>query len=165
MNIKYNNVNITIITETKGGEKMENLCKKFPKICNCPHKDKIDKDLQNNKSPYYISKWLSKTECPISAPTIRKYQNYLKECGELKPPEITIDNEEIDEVLLKKLRYAANNVDFDNMNPNVQVQWVLGLYKILFGDKKVVNADIESKVTLERLFDDNLINDIIDGGL
>ena len=85
----------------------------------------------------------------------------MKDNGEIKPPETTFDNEDVDEILLKKLRYAAKNVDFDNMNPNVQVQWVLGLYKILFGDKRIINADVESRLTLNQLFDDDVIDKIL----
>ena len=58
---------------------MEDVCRKFPKICNCPYKNDIDNDLQKGKSPYYIAKWLKDTDCPISHETIRKYQKYLFE--------------------------------------------------------------------------------------
>ena len=58
---------------------MEDICKRFPKICNCAYKDDIDNDLQKGKTAYYISKWLKETDCPISYDTIRKYQKYLIE--------------------------------------------------------------------------------------
>lgn len=133
---------------------MEELCNKFPKICNCPYKDRIDKDLRNGKTPNYISKWLKETECPISAPTIRKYQNYLKQQGEIKPPKpiINIDNECLDDKIEKLLHYGMDNIKFDEMNPNVQVQWLLGLLKIVKGDKHNVAMDANLKTSiLEKL--------------
>lgn len=149
--------------KTGGISNMEELCNKFPRVCNCPYKEKIDDYFNNGKSAYFICKWLKKTDYPISYNTLKKYYDYLKDNDKIKPPETSVDNEEVDEILLKKLRYAANNVDFDNMSPNVQVQWVLGLYKILFGDKRIVNADINSKITMDTLFDDDLIDEILDG--
>ena len=137
-----------------GGTSTDELCKKFPKICECVHKERIDTDLKNNKSPYYVAKWLKETDCPISEGTIRRYQNYLKQHGEIKAPEpiSDIDKECIDEKLSKKLIYAIDNVDFDNMNPNVQVQWILGLHKILYGDKHNVTMDANLKASiLEKL--------------
>lgn len=141
---------------------MEDLCDKFPRVCNCPYKEDIDNYFNQGKSAYFVCKWLKKTDYPISYNTLKKYYDYLKDNGEINSPEITLDNEEIDDILLKKLRYAAKNVDFDNMNPNVQVQWVLGLYKILFGDKRIINADVESKLTLNQLFDDEVIDKILE---
>ena len=140
---------------------MEELCDKFPKVCKCPYKEGIDDYFNQGKSAYFVCKWLKKTDYPISYNTLKKYYDYLKDNGEIKPPETTFDNEDVDEILLKKLRYAAKNVDFDNMNPNVQVQWVLGLYKILFGDKRIINADVESRLTLNQLFDDDVIDKIL----
>ena len=150
--------------QIKGGiSTMDELCDKFPRVCNCPYKEDIDNYFNNGKTAYFVCNWLKKTDYPISYNTLKKYYDYLKDNGDIKSPKTTFDNEEIDDILLKKLKYAANNVDFDNMNPNVQVQWVLGLYKVLFGDKRVINADINSKVTMCSLFDDALIDEILDG--
>lgn len=144
---------------------MDDLCKKFPRVCNCPYKEDIDNHFKNGKTAYYVCQWLKKTDYTISYSALKKYYDYLKENGEINPSfETTLDNEEIDEILLKKLQYAANNVDFDNMNPNVQVQWVLGLYKILFGDKHHVNmaADITSNNDTTHKFNEETLNVIRD---
>ena len=144
---------------------MEELCDKFQKVCKCPYKEGIDDYFNQGKSAYFVCKWLKKTDYPISYNTLKKYYDYLKDNGEINPSfETSMDNEEIDEVLLKKLRYAANNVDFDNMNPNVQVQWVLGLYKIVFGDKHQVNmaADITNTNDTTHAFDEDTLSVISD---
>ena len=127
---------------------MEDLCKKFPKICNCQYKDKIDADLENGKSPYYIANWLKDTDCSISDTTIRKYQNYLKQKGELNPRKLITDDDGLDDKLNKLLDYALDNVKFDEMNPNVQVQWILGLLKIIRGDKHNLAMDANIKAEI-----------------
>lgn len=122
---------------------MDDLCNKFPRVCNCPYKERIDKEFkEEGKTVYYVCQWLKKTEYPISYPTLKKYYDYLKENGEIKPPEpVEIEPDCIDEKLQKKLEYALDNIKFDDMNPNVQVQWVLGLLKIIRGDKHNVAVD------------------------
>lgn len=121
----------------------DDICKKFPKVCNCPYKDRIDDDFKNNgKTAYYVCKWLKNTNYPISYSALKKYYDYLKQNGEIKPPEpVEIEPDCIDEKLQKKLEYALDNIKFDDMNPNVQVQWVLGLLKIIRGDKHNVAVD------------------------
>ena len=122
---------------------MDDLCNKFPRVCNCPYKERIDKEFkEEGKTVYYVCQWLKKTEYTISYPTLKKYYDYLEENGEIKPPEpVEIEPDCIDEKLQKKLEYALDNIKFDDMNPNVQVQWVLGLLKIIRGDKHNVAVD------------------------
>ena len=138
----------------QGDNHMEDICKKFPKICNCPYKEDIDKDLQKGKSPYYIAKWLKDTECPISHETIRRYQKYLIEHGGLKQEhQSPSDNEdELLTLLQKKTSKALQNLELESANPNVQVQFILGALKLLIGTKSQVdiNADVRSEL-LEKL--------------
>ena len=133
---------------------MEDICKKFPKICNCPYKEDIDKDLQKGKTPYYIANWLKDTECRISDSTIRRYQRYLLEHGELKQEQESPSDKE-DELLTlleKKTSKALQNLELESANPNVQVQFILGALKLLIGTKSQVdiNADVRSEL-LEKL--------------
>ena len=144
---------------------MEDICKKFPKICNCPYKEDIDNDLKKGKTPYYISNWLKNTECKISDTTIRRYQKYLLEHGgiqqETQSPSHKEDN------LLTKLEKNASkaleSLDMDQVSDNVKVQLILGACTLIYGNKHLINADIDSRLTLDNLFDDDLINEIIDG--
>ena len=133
---------------------MEDICRKFPKICNCPYKENIDKDLQKGRTPYYIANWLKDTECKISDSTIRRYQRYLLEHGELKQKqESPSDNEdELLTLLQKKTSKALQNLELESANPNVQVQFILGALKLLVGTKSQVdiNADVRSEL-LEKL--------------
>ena len=145
---------------------MEDICKKFPKICNCPYKDDIDKDLQKGKTAYYISKWLKDTECPISYDTIRKYQKYLIEHGGIKQEKQSPSNNE-DTLLTKleqKAQKAINNLDMDGLSDNVKVQFILGAYKILYGNKHQVNmaADINHTKTAQVHIDENTLGVLSD---
>ena len=129
---------------------MEELCKKFPKICNCPYKEDIDKDLQKGKSPYYIAKWLKETECPISHETIRRYQKYLLEHDMIQQEQSSPSDHE-DELLTllgKKTSKALQNLELESANPNVQVQFILGALKLLVGTKQQVdvNANIRNEL-------------------
>ena len=141
---------------------MEELCKKCPKICNCPYKEDIDQDLRKGKTPYYISQWLKKTECSISDNTIRRYQKYLIEHDaipqESESPSHTEDN------LLTKLEkvstIALESLDMTKVSDNVKVQLILGACKLIYGNKHLINST--SHVTLDKLFDDDLINEILD---
>ena len=141
---------------------MEELCKKFPKICNCPYKEDIDQDLRKGKTPYYISQCLKKTECSISDNTIRRYQKYLIEHDaipqESESPSHTEDN------LLTKLEkvstIALESLDMTKVSDNVKVQLILGACKLIYGNKHLINST--SHVTLDKLFDDDLINEILD---
>ena len=143
---------------------MEDICKKFPKICNCPYKDDIDNDLQKGKTPYYISKWLSETECKISDTTIRKYQKYLLEHDGLKQETASPSHQE--DNLLTKLEQKANqaleSLDMDQVSDNVKVQLILGAAKLIYGNKHILNGNLDSRVNLDKLFDDDLIDEILD---
>ena len=143
---------------------MEELCKKFPKICNCPYKDDIDKDLQKGKTPYYIAKWLREKDCPISDKTIRKYQKYLIEIGEItfeqKQGSPSHAEDDLLTQLEKKASAALESLDMDHVSDNVKVQLILGACKLIYGNK--YNVEAESKVTMQNLFDDDLIDKILD---
>ena len=146
---------------------MEDLCKKFPKICNCPYKEDIDNDLKKGKTAYYISKWLSETECPISYDTLRKYQKYLIEIGEITTEQKTGSPSHKEDNLLTKLETKATaaleSLDMENISDNVKVQLILGACKLIYGNKHLVDANVDSRVTMESLFDDELIDTILDG--
>ena len=146
---------------------MEDLCKRFPKICNCPYKEDIDNDLKKGKTAYYISKWLSETECPISYDTLRKYQKYLIEIGEITSEQKTGSPSHKEDNLLTKLETKATaaleSLDMENISDNVKVQLILGACKLIYGNKHLVDANVDSRVTMESLFDDELIDTILDG--
>ena len=146
---------------------MEDLCKRFPKICNCPYKEDIDNDLKKGKTAYYISKWLSETECPISYDTLRKYQKYLLEIGEITTEQKTSSPSHAEDNLLTKLEkkatQALESLDMENISDNVKVQLILGACKLIYGNKHLVDANVDSRVTMETLFDDELIDTILDG--
>ena len=145
---------------------MEDICKKFPKICNCSYKDDIDKDLKNNKSPYYIAKWLKNTDCSISEGTIRKYQKYLIEIGEIVTEQKHASPSHSEDNLLTKLEKKAtaalDSLDMENVSDNVKVQLILGAVKLIYGNKHLINGNLDSKVTIDKLFDDDLIDKILD---
>lgn len=143
---------------------MEDICKKFPKICNCPYKEDIDNDLKNGKTAYYISKWLAETECPISYDTLRKYQKYLIEIEEITTEQKQGSPSHAEDNLLTKLEkvstIALESLDMDKVSDNVKVQLILGACKLIYGNKHLINST--SHVTLNKLFDDDLINEILD---
>ena len=138
-----------------GDNNKEDICRKFPKICNCPYKEDIDKDLRKGKTPYYISQWLRKTECHISDTTIRRYQKYLHQTGGI--PQQTKSPSQHEEDLLtlleKKTNKALKNLELESANPNVQVQFILGALKLLVGTRQQldINADVTSEVTTNLL--------------
>jgi hypothetical protein len=146
---------------------MEDICKRFPKICNCAYKDDIDNDLQKGKTAYYISKWLKETDCPISYDTIRKYQKYLIETGEINTEQKQASPSHAEDNLLTKLEAKATkaleSLDMDNVSDNVKVQLILGAAKLIYGNKHILNGNVNSRVTLDKLFDDDLIDEILDG--
>ena len=146
----------------RGNKLMEDICKRFPKICNCPYKDDIDNDLQKGKTPYYIAKWLKNTECPISEDTIRRYQRYLLEHDGLKQETASPSHNEDNLItkLEKKATQALESLDMDQVSDNVKVQLILGACKLIYGNKHMINST--SHVTLDKLFDDDLINEILD---
>ena len=146
---------------------MEDICKRFPKICNCAYKDDIDNDLQKGKTAYYISKWLKETDCPISYDTIRKYQKYLIETGVINTEQKKESPSHTEDNLLTKLEAKATkaleSLDMDNVSDNVKVQLILGAAKLIYGNKHILNGNVNSRVTLDKLFDDDLIDEILDG--
>lgn len=154
------------LIKNKGDVHMDDICKKFPKICNCPYKEDIDKDLQNGKTPYYIAKWLKDTECPISHETIRRYQKYLLNNGGLVQEQGSPSEAEEDLLteLQKKAKKAINNLDMDNLSDNVKVQFILGAYKILYGNKHQVNMAAEVTNTNDTIhnFDEDTLSVISD---
>ena len=138
---------------------MDNLCKKFPKICNCPYKEDIDNQLQQGKTPYAISKWLSKTECPISESTLKRYRTYLTERGMLSNNPTPIDHntelnkESIDAILRPKLFEAIQTLDLTRCSPNVTTQFIIGVYKLLYGEAEAappVDPELSSLASDER---------------
>ena len=51
----------------------------------------------------------------------------------------------------------------ENISDNVKVQLILGACKLIYGNKHLVDANVDSRVTMESLFDDELIDTILDG--
>jgi hypothetical protein len=51
----------------------------------------------------------------------------------------------------------------DNVSDNVKVQLILGAAKLIYGNKHILNGNVNSRVTLDKLFDDDLIDEILDG--
>jgi len=145
---------------------MEDICKRFPKICNCPYKDDIDNDLKKGKTAYYINKWLKDTDCPISYDTLRKYQKYLIEIGEITTEQKQASPSHAEDNLLTKVEkiasLAADSIDMDKLSDNVKVQLILGAAKLIYGNKHLINGNLDSRVTLDKLFDDDLIDEILD---
>ena len=128
---------------------MDDLCNKFPRVCNCPYKDRIDNDFKNGKTAYYVCQWLKDTDYTISYSALKKYYDYLKAHGEIKPPEpLYNEDNNLDEKLTKLLDYGLQNIKFDEMNPNVQVQWLLGLLKIVKGNKHNLEMDANIKAEI-----------------
>ena len=135
---------------------MEDLCKKFPRVCNCPYKDDIDKDFKNGKTAYYVCQWLKKTEYTVSYSSLKKYYDYLVENGEIvieqKKGSPSDSEDQLLTLLEKKTQKALQNLELESANPNVQVQFILGALKLLVGTKQQVdiNADVKSDL-LEKL--------------
>jgi len=148
----------------QGGCFIEELCRKFPKICNCPYKEDIDKDLKEGRSPYYIAKWLKETECSISETTIRTYKKYLIQRGMLdtkvtpKPKPQTNNKEAIFEKAESLLGECLDSINFEQMSDNVKVQFALGMMKILYPQDGIVESE-EIEITDE---DVEWINNVSD---
>ena len=145
---------------------MEDICKKFPKICNCPYKEDIDNDLKKGKTPYYVANWLKKTECKISDTTIRRYQKYLIEHDEIQQQQESPSHAEDDLLtkLEKKAAAALESLDMEQVSDNVKVQLILGACKLIYGNKYNLDANVDSRVTMNSLFDDDLIDEILNEG-
>lgn len=50
----------------------------------------------------------------------------------------------------------------DKLSDNVKVQLILGAAKLIYGNKHLINGNLDSRVTLDKLFDDDLIDEILD---
>ena len=106
------------------------------------------------------------TDCPISHDTIRRYQKYLLEHGEIKQETQSPSHKE-DNLLTqleKKAQAALESLDMEQVNDNVKVQLILGACKLIYGNKHLIDANVDSRVTLDKLFDDDLIDTILDDG-
>ena len=67
-------------------------------------------------------------------------------------------------LLQKKAKKAITNLDMDNLSDNVKVQFILGAYKILYGNKHQVNMAAEVTSTNDTLheFDEETLTVISD---
>lgn len=151
-----------------GGTQMEDICKKFPKICESPYKEYIDKDLENNKPPAYIEEQIrkyakTKDEC-ISRETIRRYKNYMvthTEITQHTSKETKQSTYELEEELIKKIHQRSGEILLEilpTLSGGNVVQLFLGTGKLL------QNMDIISNNTenLSELINDNtkaMLND------
>lgn len=138
------------------GVSAEDICKKFPRVCKCPYKEDIDKDFQEGKTAYYVCKWLKDTEYSISYSALKKYYDYLVETGTLDltvTPKPKPNKDEVDYEISLKLLDAIKSFNPDKASDNVKVQWILGVYKMLYGTSYQVdmNADVKSEVTTNLL--------------
>jgi hypothetical protein len=130
---------------------MDELCKRFPRVCNCPYKEDIDNDFKNGKTAYYVCQWLKKTEYSISYSALKKYYDYLVETGEIdktvtpQPKPELKGKEAAFQKGEKLLLQCLDSIDFDGMSDNVKVQFALGMMKILYpADTGVPDAqDVE----------------------
>lgn len=143
------------------------LKEKFPIVYTCPYKEDILNCFKKGHSAYSVNKWLNKKEKIISRSRLNDLKKWLDSIGYVEPPQkdedITPDKKEIDNILLKKILLCAKDLDFEKMSDNVKVQFILGGYKALFGSNIDFNANVDSRVTLDKLFDDDLIDTILDG--
>lgn len=144
---------------------MDDIFKKFPKICSCPYKKDIDKDLKKGKTPYYISKWLEGTECPISDATIRRYQKYLIEEGLIDLNEQVSPSDAEDELitlLQQKATEGIRTLKIDGLSDNVKVQLILGACKLIYGNKHQVDmaASVNQKANVT--IDETVLKELTD---
>lgn len=143
---------------------MEDLCKKFPRVCNCPYKKDIDNDFKNGKTAYYVCQWLAKTEYSISYSALKKYYDYLVSIGEIntlvkpKPKPQTNNKEAIFEKAESLLGDCLDSINFEQMSDNVKVQFALGMMKILYPQDGIVESE-EIEITDE---DVEWINNVSD---
>jgi hypothetical protein len=143
------------------------LKEKFPIVYSCPYKEDILNCFRQGHSAYSVDKWLNKKEKIISKTRLNDLKKWLDSIGYVEPKEkdedIVPEKKEIDNLLLKQLWECAKTLDFEKMSDNVKVQFILGGYKAIFGSNIDVNANVDSKVTMSNLFDDDLIDTILDG--
>ena len=144
----------------------QQLKEKFPIVYSCPYKDDILNCFKQGHSAYSVDKWLNKKEKIISRSRLNDLKKWLDSIGYVEPPEkdedIAPDKKVIDDLLLKKLLLCAKTLDFEKMSDNVKVQFILGGYKALFGSNVDLNANVDSRVTMNSLFDDDLIDEILE---
>ena len=144
----------------------QQLKEKFPKVYSCQYKDEILNCFRQGHSAYSVDKWLNKKERIISRSRLNDLKKWLDSIGYVEPPkkdeDIIPDKKEIDNLLLKKILLCAKTIDFEKMSDNVKVQFILGGYKALFGSNVDLNANVDSRVTMNSLFDDDLIDEILE---
>lgn len=142
------------------------LKEKFPIVHSCPYKKDILNCFKQGHTAYSVDKWLNKKERIISRSRLNDLKKWLDSIGYVEPPQkdedIVPDKKEIDKLLINKILLCAKSLDFEKMSDNVKVQFILGGYKAVFGNNIDLNANVDSKVTLDKLFDDDLINEILD---
>ena len=143
----------------------QELKEKFPIVYSCQYKDEILECFRKGHSAYSVDKWLNKKGKVISKSRLHDLKKWLDSIGYVERPkkddDITPDKKEIDDLLLKKIVLCAKTIDFEKMSDNVKVQFILGGYKSLFGSNVDLNANVDSRVTMRSLFDDDLIDEII----
>ena len=143
------------------------LKEKFPIVYSCPYKEDILNCFRHGHSAYSVDKWLNKKEKIISRSRLNDLKKWLDSIGYVedqeKDEDIVPEKKEIDNLILKQLLQCAKTLDFEKMSDNVKVQFILGGYKALFGSNVDLNANVDSRVTMETLFDDELIDTILDG--
>lgn len=143
------------------------LKEKFPIVYSCPYKEDILNCFRQGHSAYSVDKWLNKKEKIISKTRLNDLKKWLDSIGYIEPKakdeDIAPEKKEIDNLLLKQLWECAKTLDFEKMSDNVKVQFILGGYKAIFGSNIDFNANVDSKVTMNNLFDDDLIDEILDG--
>lgn len=144
----------------------QELKEKFPIVYSCPYKEDILECFRKGHSAYSVNKWLNKKDKIISRSRLNDLKKWLDSIGYVEQPkkdeDIIPDKKEIDELLLKKIVLCATTLDFEKMSDNVKVQFILGGYKALFGTNVDLNANVDSRVTMNSLFDDDLIDEILE---
>lgn len=148
---------------------MENIPDKFPSIYNSKYRKKINIKLYNEIPYREIERWLKEvTECKddcISQSTIGRYARYVKERGGfeqlLTPEDIQQEDIEYSQLLQKAINTGYTQLD------ELTGQNLVNLIKTIFQHALPMhlnlNANVDSKVTMNNLFDDDLIDRILDG--
>lgn len=139
------------------------LKKKFPIVYSCPYKEDILECFKKGHSAYSVDKWLNKKEKIISKSRLSDLKKWLDSINYITPktkdPDITPTKNEVDSVLITKMFKAAKSLNFEKMSDNVKVQFILGVYKVVFGNKYMIDSP---NMTLDSLFDDELIDEILE---
>lgn len=146
-------------------EILEKIKDKFPIVYQNPYNKEIIKCLKKGHSAYSIHKWLKEKGETISSSRLTDLKNYLLSKEYITEEEIKkatkVDDVEINHLLRKKLVTALKNLDIVEANPNVQVQWILGVTKLLFGSSLQIdmNADVKTQGTHET--DDTVLEELL----